>query len=375
MQFSEIVGQSEIKKKLINSIQHGRMPHAQLFVEKEGYGALALAWATAQYLMCENPSAEDSCGKCSQCKKNAGMIHPDLHWSFPIVVNKEKKKETASDYITLFRSSCIKNPYITPFSWLEQLSDGENKQGNIPIKECGEILKKLSFTTFENENKILIIWIAEYLGKEGNSLLKFIEEPPANTFLILITHDEDLILNTILSRCQTLRIPKINDQFIKEFIVQKQAVHEDKAIQLTRQANGSMSVLYELEKQDWSDDFELLHHWLQACYNKSDGIFLISEKLSKKLKEEQKNFLLFVLDFFQEYLMFYFGNEKIVRLSQREIEVSSAFLNFIQVEKVIEISQILEHAIMAIERNAHSKTLFLNTSLKIKNVLVQNENY
>jgi len=371
MRFSEIIGQDIIKNKLINSIRQGRLPHAQLFVEKEGYGALPLAWATAQYLMCTDKQENDSCGVCSQCKKNEQLIHPDLHWSFPIVVNKEKKKEIASDYITLFRETCNKNPYITPFLWLEKLSDGENKQGNIPIKECAEILRKLTLKPFENENKILIIWNAEYLGKEGNSLLKFIEEPPENTFLILITQNEEAILNTILSRCQTLRIPKIGDAYIVDFISKKQGFTQDKAMQITRQANGSMSAVYELEQSEESDSFEIMYAWLRACYSADESIFSLSEKLSKLLKEEQKNFILFCLDFLSEYLFFYFGKHEIVRLSQRETEAAQHLKPILKPEQVDLIAKEMEHIIMAIERNANSKTLFLNASIKIKNILRQ----
>ena len=174
MQFRDIVGQAAVKQRLIETVRSGRVSHAQLFLGPEGSGSLALALAYAQYISCENPGADDSCGECASCRKYSKLIHPDLHFSYPFFA--KHKEDTAQSFIAEWREAFLNNPYLDLEAWRNSL-DAENKQANINIAECHQILQKLSLKPFEGEYKILIMWLPEYLDKEGNTLLKIIEEP------------------------------------------------------------------------------------------------------------------------------------------------------------------------------------------------------
>jgi DNA polymerase-3 subunit delta' len=199
MRFKDIIGQEAIKQRLINSVNENRVSHAQLFLGPEGSGSLALAVAYAQYLSCEDKQTDDSCGVCSSCRKYQKLMHPDLHFSYPFFA--KHKDDTALTYIEQWRDAFTANPYLSLDIWRGYL-EAENKQANINIAECHQIIKKLSFKPFESAYKILILWLPEYLDKEGNALLKVIEEPQPNTLFLLVAQNQDQILNTILSRTQ-----------------------------------------------------------------------------------------------------------------------------------------------------------------------------
>ena len=169
------------------------MSHAQLFLGPEGSGSLALAVAYAQYLSCEDKQPDDSCGVCSSCRKYQKLAHPDLHFSYPFFA--KDKNDSALTFIEQWREAFLANPYISLDIWRGYL-DAENKQANINIAECHQIIKKLSFKPFESIYKVLILWLPEYLDKEGNSLLKIIEEPQPNTLFLLVAQNQDQILNT-----------------------------------------------------------------------------------------------------------------------------------------------------------------------------------
>jgi DNA polymerase III subunit delta' len=210
MQFSKIINQQEVKQQLIELVQHNRLSHALLFLSKEGSGALSLAFALAQYITCEraNPKSQtsnslfgeelptpnsqlptDSCGICPSCLKAIQLIHPDIHFSYPVVTKKSGSPPLSVDYITEWREFIKSYPYGNVYDWL-QFIGAENKQGNITANECNDIIRKLSLKSFESEYKVLIMWMPEYLGTEGNKLLKLIEEPPPNTLFILVAEND-----------------------------------------------------------------------------------------------------------------------------------------------------------------------------------------
>ena len=226
MQFKEVIGQQEVKLHLREMVSDNRLSHALLFLAREGAGGLPLAISFAQYIMCEKvqqaflpppPSLfgeeilavefpSDSCGECPSCVKASQLVHPDIHFSYPVFTKKSGSKALSTDFIVEWREFVRQYVYGNVFDWLQSV-EAENKQGNISADECNEISRKLSIKSFESGYKILILWMPEYLGKEGNKLLKIIEEPPANTLFLFVAENEEQILQTILSRTQLIRIP------------------------------------------------------------------------------------------------------------------------------------------------------------------------
>ncbi|RZL18082.1 MAG: hypothetical protein EOO89_05830, partial [Pedobacter sp.] len=217
MRFKDILGQEAVKKQLINTVKESRVSHAQLFLSPDGSGAFPLAIAYAQFINCLDKGDDDSCGECSSCRKYERYIHPDLHFSYPFFASKDVK--TAVDVLDEWRKMLTEDPYFDMDIWRSKLS-AENKQATINIAECHDIIKKLSYKAFEADTKVLIMWLPEYLEKEGNALLKIIEEPPAGTLFLLVGTNQDQILSTLLSRTQIVKIPGLSNADIEDHLMQ-----------------------------------------------------------------------------------------------------------------------------------------------------------
>src|ERR1700759_367919 len=247
MQFKHITGQAAVKQRLINTVNDNRVSHAQLFLGPEGSGSLSLAIAYAQYLCCEDKQPEDSCGVCASCRKYEKLAHPDLHFSYPFFA--KDKNDTALTFIEQWREALLANPYLSLDIWRSYL-DAENKQANINIAECHQIIKKLSFKPFESVYKILILWLPEYLDKEGNALLKIIEEPQPNTLFLLVAQNQDQILNTILSRTQLVKIPALSYDDVKEHLITHHHQTEHAAAEIAYLSNGNLTEALAMLEQD-----------------------------------------------------------------------------------------------------------------------------
>jgi DNA polymerase-3 subunit delta' len=367
MRFKDIIGQEAIKQRLINSVNENRVSHAQLFLGPEGSGSLALAVAYAQYLSCEDKQPDDSCGVCSSCRKYQKLMHPDLHFSYPFFA--KHKDDTALTYIEQWRDAFTANPYLSLDTWRGYL-EAENKQANINIAECHQIIKKLSFKPFESAYKILILWLPEYLDKEGNALLKVIEEPQPNTLFLLVAQNQDQILNTILSRTQLIKVPCLNYEEIKEHLITDHNQTETAASEIAYLSNGNMTEALSMLQQDTKSYHTLFVQWLRQCFsNKGLEVLGFVDQMAKMGRENQKNFLRYGISFIRECCLLRSGAEKIVKLPEQELETAkkmSAVMNIPQAQTIINE---LEKAHYHIERNANPKILFLDVSLQIIKIL------
>ncbi|HYH56417.1 MAG TPA: hypothetical protein VD772_07385, partial [Anseongella sp.] len=268
MQFREITGQQAVKKQLVQSAREGRVSHAQLFAGPEGSGALPLAIAYAQYLSCDSQQEEDACGNCISCKKYQKLAHPDLHFSFPFIA---QKKDTVSlDYSSEWRDALLEQPYLTLEQWMKRLN-AENKQPNINIAECHSIIQRLSLKPFESEFKVLIIWLPEYLREVGNSLLKLIEEPSGKTLFLLVSEQPDQLLATLLSRTQLVRIPRLPEEEIVQYLVEAGETEPEIARQTARLSNGNLAAAIELSAGERSSYGAFFIDWMRLCYQR-DGL-------------------------------------------------------------------------------------------------------
>ena len=251
MNFSQIPGQKETIAKLIRSVKEERVSHAQLFAGPEGCGSMALALAYATFISCENRTELDSCGICKSCVKYEKMIHPDLHFVFPVIKGKKATDPVSDNYIEEWRDFVKKSPYFTINNWLDSIEVG-NAQGMIFASEASEIIKKLSLKTFESDFKIMIIWLPEKMHQAtANKLLKMIEEPPEKTLFLLVTEEPDKVIPTILSRCQLVKIPSFRNRDIEKYIVLRYNTAADKASDISRVSKGNINRAIELcENED-----------------------------------------------------------------------------------------------------------------------------
>jgi DNA polymerase-3 subunit delta' len=288
MQFKEIIGQNEIQQQLVQTVKENRVSHAQLFLSCDGSGALPLAIAYAQYINCLDKKANDSCGECTSCRKYARYIHPDLHFSYPFFASKDVR--TAADVLDEWRSMLLEDPYFDMDVWRSKLS-AENKQANINIAECHDIIKKLSYKAFEAETKVLIMWLPEYLDKEGNSLLKIIEEPPQNTLFLLVANNQEQILSTLLSRTQIIKIPKLSGAVVETYLMETQGLSESQATEYSFLADGNLIDAKQLVVTTQNENADLFAEWLRMGYgNRVHELVTLVDQLAGCVRENQKNF-------------------------------------------------------------------------------------
>ncbi|NGM61076.1 hypothetical protein G5B30_03995 [Sphingobacterium sp. SGG-5] len=365
MRFQDIIGHQGIKEHLVGTVRHNRVSHAQLFLGPEGSGSLALAVAYAQFINCENKLENDSCGQCASCRKYEKLIHPDLHFSYPFYPTKDAP--VATDFIEEWRKALLANPYLNFTYWRDQLEAG-NKQANIPIKEAHDIIKKLSLKAFEAEYKVLIMWLPDYLDKEGNALLKLIEEPPAKTLFLLVAENQDKIINTIISRTQLVKVNKLSHTEMKNYLIEEKKIDTTRANEIAFIADGNMQEAFQLLHQNEENKtFDLLIRWFRCVVTDSGGqlITLCEEELSKLGRENQKSFLLYAINIMRQIILMQQGLKDLVFLQQEELAFVEKFSGLFQFEQFQEAIDMLEKAHYGIERNGNPKILFLDLSLQL----------
>ena len=404
MQFSDIIGQQEVKQQLTELVQHNRLSHAILFLGKEGNGSLPLALAFAQYVVCEKvngkntaalqpgpslfgeepatPSdrvnragsnqqlATDSCGICPACLKAQQLIHPDIHFSYPTVTKKAGEKPIATDFITDWREFIKLNPYGNSFDWIEQIKEKENSQGKITARECDDIIRKLSLKSFESEYKILIMWMPEELEKEGNKLLKIIEEPPPNTLFILVTENEELVLPTIVSRCQLIKIPALETKEVEEALINRNKTEPAIARQVASVSEGNYREALQLVQHTEEDWQALLREWLNAIL-KTGPVAQTKwvEEISRLGREKQKQFLRYFNHLLQVAIHTrVIGQTESVR-SGTELDFAERLNKIAGIEQQQAIIEELDRASYYIERNANGKMLFHALTIKLYHII------
>ncbi|MEA2105722.1 MAG: DNA polymerase III subunit delta [Bacteroidota bacterium] len=369
MQFKEVVGHPKIKEQLIYTVEENRISHAQLFLGPEGSGNLALAIAYAQYIACTNKQGNDSCGVCSSCQKFKKLIHPDLHFVFPVNTSKTIKKNPVSDdYINQWRTALIENPYINQNIWYE-IIEIENKQGVISKNESYEILRKLNLKTFEAEYKFMIIWLPEKMNTyAANKLLKFIEEPPEKTLFFLVSENSEQILPTILSRTQLIKIPKIDNDSLYSALCDRLGINPDKALDIAHLANGNYFEALNLASAG-DEDYENLERFKSlmrlAYLRKIVEIIDWVDEIARIGREKQKGFLTYSLRLLRENFMLNIKRKEIVYLTQKEYIFSENFSQFIHQENVSKLYEVFNKAYADIGMNAYNKIVFLDVALKI----------
>ncbi len=379
MLFSEILGQDHLKKHLTQSVDKGRIPHAQLFVGSEGTGALSMAIAYAQYVLCNNQNSENTEGNASCNLKLEHLSHPDLHFVFPVATNDKVKSHPISKmFLEDWRKLIKEQPYCNLFDWYKQLGI-DNKQGQIGVDEAHDIVKSLSLKAYEGGHKVMIIWMAEKMNIScANKLLKLIEEPPNKTIFILIAEDEEGVISTIKSRCQVLYFPPLSEQVLTQALVKKYGLDMNIATKIAHQSNGNFNKASDLVYHDSEDvQFEeWFVFWIRSAFkakgNKAAIHDLISwsEEIARTGRETQKQFLNFSLDFFRQAMLLNYQANALVFMEAKtkgfELE---KFAPYVHENNILDISNELQDAIYHIERNGNSKIILTDLSIKLTRLL------
>ncbi len=371
MQFKDIVGQEKVKQRLILATKESRIPHAQLFVGPAGTGKLALAIAYAQYIMCDNKGENDSCGICPSCKKISKLIHPDLHFVYP---SKAKEKaesgddesDKADDTLTLWREALILNPYFGENDWYEMIGM-ENKQGIINTATATDVIRKLNLKSFENDYKVMIIWLPERMNSQAsNKLLKMIEEPPAKTVFLMVSENPNLIIKTILSRTQQIMIPPIAREKIATALMDKYNLQPERAHDISRIANGNYYSALQLIDSNENEYFDYYKKLMRLCYAKDVvGLLDWTDEVASLGRENQKEFLSYSLGLTRESLMLNAGLDEISYLMGDEADFGAKFSPFIGVENIFGITNEFTQAYECIMQNGNPSIVFTHFAMRM----------
>lgn len=385
MNWNNVIGQQTVKAHLQDMVQHNRLSHALIFLGKEGSGTLPLAIEFAKYVVCQPkaaPVVEDLFGGMSAmqvdneeevnaAKQRAEqLIHPDLHFSFPVIPKKAGEKPISADYINDFREFVKISPYSNVYDWLQYIN-AENKQGNITADECNEIIKKLSLKPYEAENKVLVMWMPEYLGKEGNKLLKLIEEPPPNTLFVLVAENEEQILPTILSRCQLVKVPPLQTAEVEKALIERANLAPEAARQIAGICEGNYRealLMLQHSEEDWQ---AMAREWLKVIVRKMlpEQVKWVDE-ISKLGREKQKQFLRYFNHLLQQSIRIKVLGVDNVLMPDNEKDFAIRLNKIASVSQQEKIIEEFDKASYYIERNANGKMLFQALSIKLQYIIL-----
>lgn len=376
MRFCEIIGQEEVKRQLCQSVPDGRIAHAQLFTGLSGVGKLGLALAYAQYIACPNRTNEDSCGICPSCLQYQKLQHPDLHFAFPIV--KSDDGDVCDDFVEKFRNLILENQYFDLEDWYRMMGV-ETKQGMIYEKESSEILRKLSLKSFGDGYKVMVIWQPEKMNATcANKLLKLLEEPPTKTLFLLVSEHPELLLSTILSRVQEVRVPRLSEDIIASGLCGEYSwLSREDAKAIAHMANGSyltaLKTMNESEEnQGYFDDFVALmrNAWLVG-QKKDYGALLklrqwsLDMADSKVGREKQKAFLQYAQRQIRENYIYNFACPEMNYQTEKERQFSTRFAPFIHEGNVEKMMDELGKAEQQIGQNGNAKIIFFDLCLQM----------
>ncbi len=399
MLFADVIGVQKTKLQLLEIVAQNRLSHALLFLGKEGSGALPLALAFSEYISLlpssakkyKEPSlfsepveeikpvfpktpdeADVFMQRQNSFSKANNYVHPDIHFSYPVIPKKSGDKPVSIDYAEEWREFIQQYAYGNVYDWL-QFIGAENKQGNITAEECNDIIRKLSLKSFESPYKILVIWMPEYLGKEGNKLLKLIEEPPADTLFILVAENENLILPTILSRCQLIKLNVLETSDIADALMKRANVEKEKAQQTAAISQGNYREALQL-LQNASEDWQsLLRDWLNATLkNGPSAQTKWIDEINKLGREKQKQFLLYFIHLLQQSMHIRFAGSNKIAIAETERDFATRLNKIATLHHQQAIIEELNKAVYYIERNANAKMLFHALTIKLYHIIKNN---
>lgn len=376
MFYRDIIGQDKIKARLIRSAKEGRVAHAQMFYGKAGVGCLPMALAYSQYLCCQNPKEDDSCGECASCVKYAKLSHPDLHFVFPIV-NKKKGGDDGSvcdEFLPQFRQAVLNNPYLSLQDWQEAL--GEDKKPIIYTREGDEIIHKINLKSFESPYKIMIIWCAEQMHEAcANKVLKVLEEPQGQTLFILISDNIENIITTIRSRVQQVFFSPIDDEYLRNNLRQK-GLYGDNAEFYIKNARGSINALYH---QIANDDtriyyFHLFMDLMRSVWHLKENTFSelwqpLLEQLTSLSRTSQIAFLQNAQHELRENFIYNLNIPDLVYLNEEELKFAQKFARFVNERNIEQLMSEFALAEAHIDQNTNAKYVFLDLMLRINELL------
>lgn len=368
MGFEDIIGQEEVKQRLVHEADAGRLPHALLLTGPEGCGKMPIALALAKYLCCSGEMREIANLQWDQ------LIHPDVHFIFPIVANKARKKETCDDWITAWREMVLRNPYFSYNNWLKQM-DVENSQPVIYSRESDIIQRKLSLKSVQGGWRIIIMWLPEKMQEAGaNKLLKLLEEPPAQTLFLLVSEEPQKMLDTILSRTQRIEMPRLTEEDISRALQQRMSIGIQESRVIAHMANGNyIKALEDLSADNENEEmFNLFISLMRLAWSrKVKEMKAWSEEMAAMGREKQKDFLQYAQRMIRESFTSNLHRPELNYMNAPELQFTVKFAPFVSENNAMGIMYELQEAQVHIEQNVNAKMVFFDLILQLT-VLIKN---
>lgn len=372
MYFHDIIGHEALKAELISSVQMGIIHHAQLFVGRDGEGALGLAYAYARYLNCTQRGETDACGHCPSCKRYDTFAEQDLFHLFPIV--NASGKNLAEDTLPEWRSFLAQGPYVRYDEWLSLLG-GDGKKASIFAREGEALQQSLSYQMAGTGYRIVLIWLPEKMQEAlGNKLLKLVEEPPARTIILMVTMEEEAVLGTLRSRMQTLRLQPLAPQVIEEALHHiPQGTDGVEATLAAHLSEGNYRVAldsYLGRSEEHLSQERYLQRILRATVNaQPTEMKLLAEELATTSRDEQLALITYLARMFREFYLFNLDLPKLNYLTNKETSIASYLRSCITGQNVRVVESELDLARRHIAQNVNSKMVFFDLLLRLTSAL------
>ena len=374
MKFEDIPGLKEIKARLVRSVREGKVAHAQLFRGREGVLNLPLALAFTTYLHCTSRGEKDACGSCAACIKSLKYIHPDTHFVFPLSNVKGDRDEDRfrADILKSWRKFLLEQPYGNGAEWTSSYG-GEDKDAIISRDVSREIINALALKPFESQYKVMIIWLPEYMrDPSANGILKILEEPPANTFFLLVSNNPERLLPTILSRTQQVTVPLLEDADLDQFLASHAGIDEGKRKKITTEAEGNLHLALDLIESEVEDHHEQMAGWMRVCYKRDYSTMItMAEEFHKIDKLQQQALLSYTLIMLRETLLAISGAHTLLRSRNGEQKFVQDFSKVMTLHAVEKAHQLVTEAGYHLERNGSAKMTFLDLSLQLSKAMNQ----
>lgn len=372
MTFSSIPGLEENKSKLTSSVQSNHIAHALLFAGKPGALSFPLALAFAQYLHCTNKNENDACGVCPACSKSLKYVHPDTHFVFPLgnISSDKDEDRFRAEILKTWRSFLIEQPFGNLAQWMAAY-DGEDKQALIAREESRKIVQALSLKSFESPNKVMIIWLPELMHPSAaNGILKILEEPPPQTFFLLVTNAAEQLLPTILSRTQIVHVPLLNDEDVENYLSRNFSLNEEQRQEIVQLAEGDLNFAIQLTSAEEDHHQQRFIDWMRSCFKK-DYIKLLglADEFHELDKLAQRNLFHYALSMMREVLIQVSAADAISRVKGAEEKFVKDFSKIISLPKIENLNKLINEATYHLERNGSAKMIFMDLSLQLSKTI------